>query len=179
MSSQCQTTGSRAESRDDATVRAPRSRNSIKATASAADEEHVRATRAYLAGLGTAGTLVLAASILFVFGSAVVTYNGWPKLGGIGSPATQTLTAHPKPGSHTSSHGLASVKVVAPRVARATAIFNPETHSGQYWQSIEAAAPSLAVKFTKAPVRGAADQGWGGCVGWLGRGRALLSGGWR
>jgi putative ABC transport system substrate-binding protein len=49
------------------------------------------------------------------------------------------------------------LKEVAPRVARATAIFNPETHSGQYWQSIEAAAPSLAVKFTKAPVRGAAE----------------------
>ena len=52
---------------------------------------------------------------------------------------------------------LALLKEVAPLVARATAIFNPETHSGQYWQSIEAAAPSLAVKFTKAPVRGAAE----------------------
>jgi hypothetical protein len=73
----------------------------------------VRATRAYLAGLGTAGTLVLAASILFVLGSAIVTYNGWPKLGGIGSPATQTLTAHPKAGTH-AARGLASVKVVKP-----------------------------------------------------------------
>ncbi|MGH2895373.1 MAG: hypothetical protein ACRDPM_19200, partial [Solirubrobacteraceae bacterium] len=77
----------------------------------------MRATRAYLAGLGTAGTLVLAASILFVLGSAIVTYNGWPKLGGIGSPATQTLTAHPKPGSHP-SHGLASVAVVKPHAGR-------------------------------------------------------------
>jgi putative ABC transport system substrate-binding protein len=49
------------------------------------------------------------------------------------------------------------LKEVAPRLARAAAIFNPETHSGQYWQSIEAAAPSLAVKFTRAPVRGAAE----------------------
>ena len=81
----------------------------------------MRATRAYLAGLGPAGTLVLAASILFVLGSAVVAYNGWPKLGGIGSPATQTLTAHPKAGSHTSSsRGLAAVAVVKP-LARAHA----------------------------------------------------------
>ena len=38
------------------------------------------------------------------------------------------------------------LKEVAPGVTRAIAIFNPETHSGQYWQSIEAAASSLAVK---------------------------------
>jgi putative tryptophan/tyrosine transport system substrate-binding protein len=49
------------------------------------------------------------------------------------------------------------LKEVAPRLARAAAIFNPETHSGQYWQSIEAAAPSLAVKFIRAPVRAAAE----------------------
>ena len=49
------------------------------------------------------------------------------------------------------------LKEVAPRVARTAAIFNPETHSGQYWQSIEAAAPSLAVTFTRAPVRDAAE----------------------
>ncbi|MFZ1994650.1 MAG: hypothetical protein WAU75_11120, partial [Solirubrobacteraceae bacterium] len=51
--------------------------------------------------------------MLFVLGSAVLTYNGWPKLGGIGLPATQTLTAHPKAGSH-ASRGLASVTVVNP-----------------------------------------------------------------
>src|ERR1700761_8970726 len=97
---------------------------SIKAGASAADEYLVRATRAYLAGLGTAGTMVLAASILFVFGSAIVTYNGWPKLGGIGSPATQTLTAPPKAGAHvsSSSHGLAPVKVVTPHGLTAAAL---------------------------------------------------------
>ncbi len=34
------------------------------------------------------------------------------------------------------------LKEIAPGVTRAVAIFNPETHSGQYWQSLEAAAPS-------------------------------------
>jgi putative ABC transport system substrate-binding protein len=44
------------------------------------------------------------------------------------------------------------LKEVAPHVARTAAIFNPKTHSGQYWQSIEVAAPSLAVTFTRSPV---------------------------
>jgi putative ABC transport system substrate-binding protein len=47
------------------------------------------------------------------------------------------------------------LKEVAPGVTRAIAIFNPETHSGQYWQSIEAAASSLAVEFNRAPARDA------------------------
>jgi len=49
------------------------------------------------------------------------------------------------------------LKELVPRLARAAAIFNPDTHSGQYWQSIETAAPTLAVKFTRAPVRGSAE----------------------
>jgi putative ABC transport system substrate-binding protein len=48
------------------------------------------------------------------------------------------------------------LKEIAPGVTRAIAIFNPETHSGQYWQSMEAAAPSLAVQFNRAPARQAA-----------------------
>jgi putative tryptophan/tyrosine transport system substrate-binding protein len=48
------------------------------------------------------------------------------------------------------------LKEIAPGVTRAVAIFNPETHSGQYWKSMEAAAPSLAVQFNRAPARQAA-----------------------
>jgi putative ABC transport system substrate-binding protein len=44
------------------------------------------------------------------------------------------------------------LKEIAP-VMRAIAIFNPDTHSGQYWQTMEAAAPSLAVEFKRTPVR--------------------------
>src|SRR5262249_35191748 len=47
-------------------------------------------------------------------------------------------------------------KEIAPGVTRAIAIFNPETHSGQYWLSMEAAAPSLAVQFNRTPARDAA-----------------------
>ena len=55
-----------------------------------------------------------------MLGSAVVTYNGWPRLGGIGSPATQTLTAHPKPGSSHASQGVAAIKVVKPHAGAAS-----------------------------------------------------------
>jgi putative tryptophan/tyrosine transport system substrate-binding protein len=48
------------------------------------------------------------------------------------------------------------LKEIAPGVTRAVAIFNPDTHSGQYWQSMEAAALSLAVQFNRAPAREAA-----------------------
>jgi ABC-type uncharacterized transport system substrate-binding protein len=48
------------------------------------------------------------------------------------------------------------LKEIAPSVTRAAAIFNPETHSGQYWQSMEAAAASLAVEFKRAPARDSA-----------------------
>ena len=45
------------------------------------------------------------------------------------------------------------LKEIAPPVTRAIAIFNPDTHSGQYWQTMEAAAPSLTMEFKRAPVR--------------------------
>src|ERR1039458_1162104 len=60
----------------------------------------VRATRAYMAGLGTAGALVLGAAILFTLASAVVAFNGWPTLGGGGAAATQLVIAQPVAGSH-------------------------------------------------------------------------------
>jgi putative tryptophan/tyrosine transport system substrate-binding protein len=49
------------------------------------------------------------------------------------------------------------LKEVAPRIVRAAAIFNPQTHSGQYWPAIEAAGPLLAVEFAKAPIQSAAE----------------------
>jgi putative tryptophan/tyrosine transport system substrate-binding protein len=45
------------------------------------------------------------------------------------------------------------LKEIAPRVRRAAALFNPKTHTGQYWRELEAAAKAIAVEFVKAPVR--------------------------
>jgi ribonuclease E len=53
-----------------------------------------------MAGLGTAGALVLGAAILFTLASAVVAFNGWPTLGGGGAAATQLSIAQPVAGSH-------------------------------------------------------------------------------
>jgi putative ABC transport system substrate-binding protein len=44
------------------------------------------------------------------------------------------------------------LKEIAPRVERAAALFNPKTHTGQYWGVLEAAAPSANVTFSKAGV---------------------------
>ena len=49
------------------------------------------------------------------------------------------------------------LKEIAPGLARAAALFNPKTHTGQYWGVLEAAAQSLNVKFTKAAVEDAAE----------------------
>src|SRR5436190_23591650 len=44
------------------------------------------------------------------------------------------------------------LKEVAPRLARAAALFNPKTHTGQYWGVLEVATQSLGVTFSKAAV---------------------------
>jgi putative tryptophan/tyrosine transport system substrate-binding protein len=51
------------------------------------------------------------------------------------------------------------LKEIAPRLTRAAALFNPKTHTGQYWDVLDAAAESFNVKFTKAPVENAAEIG--------------------
>ena len=40
----------------------------------------VRAPRAYLAGFGTSGSLLAGAAVLFVLGSAIVAFRGWPQI---------------------------------------------------------------------------------------------------
>src|SRR5437588_751064 len=44
-------------------------------------EAQVRATRAYLAGLGTSGSLLAGAAAMFVLASAIVAFRGWPQVG--------------------------------------------------------------------------------------------------
>ena len=40
----------------------------------------VRATRAYLAGFGTSGSLLAGAALVFVLASAIVAFRGWPQV---------------------------------------------------------------------------------------------------
>jgi hypothetical protein len=53
----------------------------------------VRATRAYLAGFGTSGSLLAGAAVLFVLGSAIVAFRGWPQIAT--GPATTAVAASP------------------------------------------------------------------------------------
>jgi hypothetical protein len=70
----------------------------------------MRVTRAYVAGFGTAGSLLAGASVLFVVATAVVSYRGWP----------QVADAGPKPAlvAPLSSYGVtATVSKARPRSA--------------------------------------------------------------
>ena len=53
----------------------------------------VRATRAYIAGFGTAGSLLAGAAVMFVLASAVVSFRGWPQVGGQPSAPTVLVAA--------------------------------------------------------------------------------------
>jgi putative ABC transport system substrate-binding protein len=44
------------------------------------------------------------------------------------------------------------LKEVAPRLGRVAALFNPKTHTGQYWDVLEAATQSLGLTFSKAAI---------------------------
>ena len=49
------------------------------------------------------------------------------------------------------------LKESVPSLKRAAAIFNPDTHSGQYWGVIEAAASTIMVEFMRMPTRDAGE----------------------
>src|SRR5437588_12401832 len=54
--------------------------------------DEVRATRAYLAGFGTAGSLLAGAALLFVLATAYVSFRGWPKVGDAPRPVSVVVS---------------------------------------------------------------------------------------
>ena len=48
-------------------------------------------TGAYMAGFGTAGSLLACAAVLFVIATGVVAFQGWPDLANAPSPASVQL----------------------------------------------------------------------------------------
>jgi hypothetical protein len=77
----------------------------------------MRATRAYVAGFGTAGSVLACAAVLFVIASAVVAFRGWPKIAVQQSPAALRLDAPPVAGSRVARRLRAVVGAAAPAVA--------------------------------------------------------------
>jgi hypothetical protein len=51
----------------------------------------VRATRAYLAGFGTSGSLLAGAALMFLLASAFVAFQGWPAVAGQSSPVSVSI----------------------------------------------------------------------------------------
>ena len=49
------------------------------------------------------------------------------------------------------------LKEVVPRLVRTAVLFNPKTHTGQYWGVLEAAAQSMNVQFAKAAIADAPE----------------------
>ena len=49
------------------------------------------------------------------------------------------------------------LKEIAPRTTRVALVFNPDTHSGQFFQSLEAEGPSLGIETVQTPVHNEAE----------------------
>jgi len=73
-------------------------------------ENSVRATRAYLAGFGTSGSLLAGAAVLFLLGSAIVAFNGWPQIGA--GPVTSNVSAAPLAATSRASRRLTAALAV-------------------------------------------------------------------
>ena len=82
-----------------------------------ADRYHVpvRATRAYVAGFGSSGSLLAGAAALFLVGSAIVAFGGWPQIAT--RPATSSVAAVPAAASsHASRRLIRALAATAPLV---------------------------------------------------------------
>ena len=55
------------------------------------------------------------------------------------------------------SKWLELLKEIAPRTTRVALIFNPDTHSGQFFQTLEAAGPSIGIEPVRTPVHNVAE----------------------
>jgi hypothetical protein len=77
----------------------------------------VRATRAYLAGFGTSGSLLAGAAVLFVLASAIVAFRGWPQVAA--QPATGAVAASAPAGGTSSRDARRLTRAIG---ARATAV---------------------------------------------------------
>jgi hypothetical protein len=80
----------------------------------------VHAARAYLAGVGTTGSLLAVAALVFIVASALVAFHGWPHVGV--QPAPGEIVISPRSASVPPTLAARRLAVVAaPRAARAGA----------------------------------------------------------
>ncbi len=73
----------------------------------------IRAPRAYIAGFGTAGSLVAGVAVLFVLASAAVSFNGWPQLDVGTAPSAIVLASNESPTRSAATRRVATVLAAA------------------------------------------------------------------
>ncbi len=103
----------------------------------------MRATRAYIAGFGTAGSLLAGAAIAFVLASAVVAVRGWPQIGYHASVSSLRLSA-PRPSSRS-----AAVVHLTPR--KAATAHRTATHPATAHARASSAVGSVGSAGTATP----------------------------
>lgn len=86
----------------------------------------VRATRAYLAGFGTSGSLLAGAALLFILASAIVAFRGWPQVAT--QPSTAVVTV-PASSPAATSHDPGRLRAVLAARAVATPRNSPRGHA--------------------------------------------------
>jgi hypothetical protein len=80
----------------------------------------IHGARAYLAGVGTTGSLLAVAALVFIVASAMVAFHGWPHVGAQPSPGEVVIS--PRSASVPPSPAARRLAIVAaPRAARAGA----------------------------------------------------------
>src|SRR6185437_14692486 len=79
----------------------------------------VRASRAYLAGFGTTGSLLAGAAVLFLIASAIVSFKGWPQVGAPSSPVAVNVAAKAPGASAPSRAVVAALTSATPTAAGA------------------------------------------------------------
>jgi putative ABC transport system substrate-binding protein len=91
--------------------------------------------------------------IVFVGGSNPIGSGFVASLARPGGNITGFISFEPNMGGK----WLETLKELAPGVARVALIYNPQTHTGQYFDSVETAAQALAVRLVRLPFKDAAD----------------------
>lgn len=122
----------------------------------------VHATPAYVAGFGSSGSMLAGAAALFLVGSAIVAFGGWPQIAT--GPATSTVAAVPAAASsHASRRLLRALTTTAPRVHAPGAVARsgvpgPAAHRNVAGRTVARLAPA-APTTPATPATGSTSPG--------------------
>lgn len=114
--------------------------------------ECVRASQAYIAGFGTAGSLLAGATMLFALASAFVAFTGWPQVGDQPSSAPVIITDSDSPAASAGANRVAAV-VAAQAVARSGVLSAPG-HANASGAAVSRSKPTSSGRRLPAPPTG-------------------------